>query len=69
MATPVSSTVCSICGEMLGESAPVSPVSCAAGSLRVTKDPLPARSLVFGDFEIERRVDGSLWELGEARWV
>ena len=28
------------------------------------KEPLPSNSLVFGDFEIERRDDGSFWELG-----
>jgi serine/threonine protein kinase/Flp pilus assembly protein TadD len=28
------------------------------------KEPLPSNSLVFGDFEVERRDDGSFWELG-----
>ena len=28
------------------------------------EEPLPSNSLVFGDFEIERRDDGSFWELG-----
>ena len=60
-----SSTVCSLCGELLHGSD-----GCLACLLRVgladsseEEATLPG-SLVFGDFEIERREDGTLWELG-----
>jgi serine/threonine protein kinase/tetratricopeptide (TPR) repeat protein len=66
MAIPVASavTVCSICGELLNAKG-----DCVACLLRtgldesVVEETAPA-SLVFGDFEIARREDGSLWELG-----
>src|ERR1700693_3434961 len=58
-------TVCSICGERVNLKA-----QCLTCLLRAGLDdpaelslPPPA-SLVFGDFEIARREDGSLWELG-----
>src|SRR5436190_8284722 len=57
-------TVCSICGEPLNAKG-----ACVACLLRRgleestfdTKSPAP---LVFGDFEVARREDGSFWELG-----
>ena len=58
-------TVCSICGEPLNAKG-----ACVACLLRTgleesstfdTKSPAP---LVFGDFEVARREDGSFWELG-----
>jgi eukaryotic-like serine/threonine-protein kinase len=66
MATPLASatTVCWACGEPLDAKG-----DCVACFLRTALDEsvvetkqLP--SLVFGDFEIERRPDGSYWELG-----
>jgi Serine/threonine protein kinase len=66
MAIPVASVVatCSVCGESLNAKG-----DCVACLLRtgldesVVESALPA-SLVFSDFEIARREDGSLWELG-----
>ena len=62
---PAAATVCSICGERLNIKA-----QCLACLLRAGLDdpaehslPPPA-SLVFGDFEIAQREDGSFWELG-----
>jgi hypothetical protein len=65
----VSATVCSICGEPLqGRS------DCLAclvrGGLDETTEAVGSRdSLVCGDFEIERRDDGALWELARAQWA
>jgi serine/threonine protein kinase/Tfp pilus assembly protein PilF len=66
MPTPiVSSTVCTVCGEpLLGKR------DCLAclllGGLDEPNDAATSftGSLGFGDFEIERRADGSFWELG-----
>ena len=60
----VSTAVCSACGEPLG-----SKNVCLACLLRAGLDEVggsaePVAETVFGDFEIERRADGSLWELG-----
>lgn len=60
----VSPAVCSACGESLGTTD-----ICLACLLRVGLDEAGASGdsngpTVFGDFEIERREDGSLWELG-----
>src|SRR5213596_791261 len=58
-------TVCSICGEPLNAKG-----ECVACLLRTgleqssTFDTKSLAPLVFGDFEIARREDGSLWELG-----
>src|SRR5213595_4233244 len=58
-------TVCSICGEPLNAKG-----ACVACLLRTgleessTFDAKSSASLVFGDFEVARREDGSLWELG-----
>jgi hypothetical protein len=66
MAPPaVSATFCSICGEPLNGQRDC--LACLVrGGLDQPNDETvaPANSLVFGDFEIERRGDGSFWELG-----
>ena len=64
MATPRASAdmVCSICGEALNAKK-----NCPACLLRTALDKSvveEADSLVFGDFEVARRDDGSWWELG-----
>jgi serine/threonine protein kinase/TolB-like protein len=65
MATQLASTtVCSRCGEPLNAKG-----KCLACLLRTaldqsTMETESPNSLVFGDFEIARREDGSLWELG-----
>src|SRR6266513_5520440 len=66
MAIPLASAVaiCSICGEPLNAKG-----DCLACLLRTGLDESvaltePLASLLFGDFEIARREDGSLWELG-----
>ena len=65
MAPPaVSVTVCSICGEPL-QGRPDCLACLVRGGLDETGEAAGSRdSLVFGDFEIERRDDGSFWELG-----
>src|SRR5207249_4182148 len=58
-------TICSTCGEPLSAKG-----DCVACLLRTgleessTFDAKSSASLVFGDFEVTRRDDGSLWELG-----
>src|SRR5881628_3975106 len=58
-------TVCSICGEPLNAKG-----ACVACLLRTgleessTFDTKSPALLVFGDFEVARREDGSFWELG-----
>ena len=64
MATPVSSSVCSLCGKMLEREGACLACLLRGGLDESEKEPLPSNSLVFGDFEIERRDDGSFWELG-----
>jgi serine/threonine protein kinase/Flp pilus assembly protein TadD len=66
MEIPVASvvTVCSICGEPLNATG-----NCVACLLRAALDQsvIEAKSdasFIFGDFEIARHEDGSLWELG-----
>ena len=67
MATPLASgvvAICSICGEPLNARG-----DCLACLVRTTLDEsvaesMPLASLVFGDFEVEQRPDGSYWELG-----
>jgi TolB-like protein/Flp pilus assembly protein TadD len=66
MAIPLTSnvTVCSICGAPLNAKG-----DCVACLIRTALDEsviekAPPESLLFGDFEIARRADGSLWELG-----
>src|SRR5437867_11675265 len=66
MATSRASAVtnCSICGEPLNAKG-----DCVACLLRrglggSIAENGPSASLVFGDFEVARREDGSFWELG-----
>jgi serine/threonine protein kinase/tetratricopeptide (TPR) repeat protein len=65
MAIPMATaTTCSVCGESLNAKG-----ECLACLIRAALDESVAKSappvsLVFGDFEIVRREDGSLWELG-----
>jgi hypothetical protein len=60
-------TVCSKCGEPLNAKG-----ECVACLLRTgleessTFDTKSSASLIFGDFEVARREDGSFWELGRA---
>src|SRR6188474_2052501 len=62
--TPASSVLCSACGANLGGNE-----VCVACLLRAGLDepevaPTAWNAVTFGDFEIERREDGSLCELG-----
>ena len=59
-----STTVCSLCGKMLEREGACLACLLRGGLDESEKEPLPSNSLVFGDFEIERRDDGSFWELG-----
>ena len=64
MANPASTTVCSVCGEPLGPRGACFPCLLRAG-LEEADLAVPREAVtVFDDFEIERREDGSLWELG-----
>jgi serine/threonine protein kinase len=63
MATRLASVaVCSVCGEPLN--AKGNCVACLLRSLEETLSQAKPFALVFGDFEVERRADGSYWELG-----
>jgi hypothetical protein len=64
MSSPVSSTVCSLCGKTLEKEGACLACLLRGGLDESEKEPLPSNSLVFGDFEVERRDDGSFWELG-----
>jgi len=57
-----SVAVCSVCGEPLN--AKGNCVACLLRSLEETLSLAQPFALVFGDFEVERRADGSYWELG-----
>jgi Protein kinase domain len=58
-------TVCSICGELLnGKGACVACLLRSGLEESSTFDTKSLAPLVFGDFEIAHREDGSLWELG-----
>jgi hypothetical protein len=59
-----STTVCSLCGEMLEREGACLACLLSGGLDESEKEALPSNSLVFGDFEIERCDDGSFWELG-----
>lgn len=60
-----SATVCSVCGEPLGPEGGCVPCLLRTGLEDAGgQDELPPDSVIFGDFEIARRADGSLWELG-----
>src|SRR5262245_45267469 len=57
-----SVAVCSVCGEPLNTRG-----DCVASLIRSVQETLcqaKPSGLVFGDFEVERRADGSNWELG-----
>jgi len=64
-APPVSVAVCSTCGRPLNAKG-----DCLTCLVRIGFDEpqeeaaAPFTSLVFGDFQVERREDGSFWELG-----
>ena len=64
MATPVTSTVCSLCGKTLEREGACLACLLRGGLDEDEEEPLAPSSLVFGDFEVERRDDGSCWELG-----
>ena len=64
MAVSVSSTACSICGKPLKEEGGCLACLLRGGLDENEEEHLLPDSLVFGDFEIERRDDGSFWELG-----
>src|SRR5215831_2129534 len=57
-----SVAVCSVCGERLNTRGDC--VACLLRSLDETLSQTKPSVLVFGDFEVEQRVDGSYWELG-----
>src|SRR5437763_15556488 len=61
---PASASSCSVCGEPLGAKGVCFECRLRAG-LDDAKQPVPPQSAaLFDDFEIARREDGSLWELG-----
>lgn len=65
MATTVSAQVCSICGKSLGASGACVACLLSAGLDQQQKESASqADAFAFEGFEIERREDGSLWELG-----
>ena len=57
-----SVAVCSVCGEPLNTKGDC--VACLLRSLDETLFQTKPSALVFGDFEVEQRADGSYWELG-----
>ena len=57
-----SVAVCSVCGEPLNTRGDC--VACLLRSLEETLFQTKPSALVFGDFEVEQRADGSYWELG-----
>ncbi len=58
-------TACSICGEPLNTKGECLVCLLRGGLNGLLEESVPERdSLVFGEFEIARREDGSLWELG-----
>jgi serine/threonine protein kinase/tetratricopeptide (TPR) repeat protein len=57
-----SFAVCSVCGKPLNAKGDC--VACLLRSLEETVFETKPFALVFGDFEVEQRADGSYWELG-----
>jgi serine/threonine protein kinase/Flp pilus assembly protein TadD len=57
-----SVAVCSVCGEPLN--AKGNCVACLLRSLEEAVSQIKPFALVFGDFDVEQRADGSYWELG-----
>src|SRR5437762_8761945 len=66
MAIPLASavTVCLICGEPLSRNGGCVVCLIRAGLDESVAETKPLASLVFGDFEVEKRADGFYWELG-----
>src|SRR5215470_14980728 len=67
MATQVVSgvaTTCSVCGAPLNGKGECVACLLRAGLDKSVVESAPPLSLVFGDFEVARREDGSFWELG-----
>jgi TolB-like protein/Tfp pilus assembly protein PilF len=66
MATTLASatTICSRCGEPLSAKGECIACLLRTGLNESVVENLPLTSLIFGDFEIARREDGSRWELG-----
>jgi len=67
MATQVVSrvaTTCSVCGAPLNGKGECVACLLRAGLDKSVVESAPPLSVVFGDFEVARREDGSLWELG-----
>ncbi len=60
----LSATVCSICREPLNATGECVVCLLRGGLNESAEESAPQDSLVFGNFEIARREDGSLWELG-----
>src|SRR5256714_781615 len=61
---PASATVCSVCGEPLGARGVCFACLLRAGLDEAEQPRAPEAAALFDDFEIARREDGSLWELG-----
>src|SRR5437763_637504 len=61
---PASTTVCSVCGEPLGAKRTCFACLLRAGLDESEQPGAPEGTALFDDFEIARRDDGSLWELG-----
>src|SRR6476469_3258882 len=59
-----SAMVCSVCGEPLGAKRVCFACLLRAGLDEAEQPDMPAPAALFDDFEIARRDDGSLWELG-----
>src|SRR5262245_48483849 len=62
METRIASVVCSVCGEPLNAKGDC--VACLLRSIEETVFQAKPFALVFGDYEVEQRPDGSYWELG-----
>src|SRR6266550_1925306 len=62
-------TVCSICGEPLNAKGACVACLLRRGLEESTFDTKSSASLVFGDFEVARREDGSFWELGRGAFA
>ena len=61
---PASASSCSVCGESLGAKGVCFACLLRAGLDDAEEPGTPEAALLFDDFEIARREDGSLWELG-----
>src|SRR4051812_26297361 len=61
---PASAMICSVCGESLGPKGVCFACLLRAGLDEREGSDVPEATALFDDFEIARREDGSLWELG-----